>query len=67
MTIRGAGSLRGSVPAPPAPPVYIVRYDRETDRYFLGIEGTRQKVAGPFTTSWAALEFARTGLRSWRT
>lgn len=49
-------------PDPEPKPVLYVDLDWDTREYYLFDQATRQKVAGPFPTSWAALEFAATGL-----
>jgi hypothetical protein len=63
--IMGAGARQTSHPAQP---ILIVAYDAATDRYFLQDQHTKRRVAGPFPSSWAALEHARTlaAVRRWK-
>jgi hypothetical protein len=40
----------------------IVDYDWETREYWLAVKDTRERIAGPFPSSFDALDFAATGL-----
>lgn len=53
----------GCQPEPADPPVLIVAYSREKDRYFLQEQDSGKRVAGPFKTSLIALEYARSQIR----